>query len=95
MSLWTRLTDPADDEEKIPNHQFMAGIAEFERGEVTQAQFVAAFGLDAAEESQLQTWYTGIYLPNPDMNRQVLHDVLLLAEGGQYTNAQAKTRLGM
>jgi hypothetical protein len=95
VSLWTRLTDPQPGEAKIPNHQFMAGIAEFERGAVNQAQFATAFDLDAGEEAQLVTWYTGVYLVDPDIDRQVLHDVLLLAEGGQYTNAQAKTRLGM
>ena len=91
MGLLQRLE--GSEKPKLSPHEFMAGLAEYKRGAVTKAQIVAAFGLSAAEEIQLQN-----YLDNLDadtINRALIHDVLFLLEGGHYTVAQAKTRLGV
>ncbi len=78
---------------KVPVHQFMAALGEYKRGAASQAQIVAAFNLSEAEETQLE-----VYLSNLDtdaINRQLIHDVLLLLERGHYTVGQAKERLGV
>lgn len=93
MSLLTRLLTPAPGEQKIAVHQFMAALAEYKRGAVTGAQVVAAFNLDATETTQLQNWLDNL---NTDaINRQLIHDVLLLGETGLYTQAQVIARLGV
>ena len=38
MSLFTRLTHPVGNEQKIPSHQFMAALAELGRGEFTRVE---------------------------------------------------------
>jgi hypothetical protein len=96
MSLLSRLVDPAEGEVKLRSHQFMAALAELKRGEVTRAQVVAAFGLSASEETQLDTFIdnhagTG----SKAINREEIHDALLLGEAGHYTLAQVKARLGV
>jgi hypothetical protein len=51
VGLWERLLRielPA-----LPVHQLMAAIGEFERGKMTLAQIVAAFGLNATEETEV------------------------------------------
>jgi len=78
---------------KLSPHEFMAGLAEYKRGAVTKAQLVAAFGLSSAEATQLQNYLD--QLDGDVIDRQLIHDVLFLLEGGHYTVAQAKTRLGV
>lgn len=93
MSLLTRLVNPNPGEDKLPVHQFMAGLAEYKRGAVTKNQFVNAFGLSGAEATQLDEFLSGLDLDSTD--RSLIHDVLMLAEAGYYTNAQVKARLGL
>ena len=93
MSLLSRLVDPQPGEEKIACHQFMAALAEYRRGAVSPAQIVAAFNLDASETTQLQNWLDN--LDADTINRQLIHDVLLLGEVGLYTQSQVAGRLGV
>lgn len=81
MSLLTRLVDPQEGEQKIPVHQFMAGIAEFARGApgVTANSLAQAFNLDAGELAALTAWYTSEILTG-NLSREEVHDALLLGE---------------
>jgi hypothetical protein len=78
---------------KICSHDIMAALAEYKRGAVTAAQIVAAFDLTPAEATNLDQWLTN--LDTDVINRQLIHDVLMLLEGDYYTVAIAKTRLGI
>jgi len=78
---------------KICPHDIMAALAEYKRGAVSKAQIVAAFELTPTEATNLDEWLTN--LDNDTINRQLIHDVLLLLEGDYYTVAIAKTRLGI
>ena len=93
MSLLTRLIYPLDGETKLPVHQFMAGLAEYKRGAITGPQLATAFSLSETEEIQLQNFLTN--LDTDAINREILHDVLMLGEGKYYTIAQVQTRLGI
>jgi hypothetical protein len=93
MSLLSRLVEPAEGEEKIPSHQFMAALAEYKRGAVTGAQVASAFNLSPTETTQLQGWLDN--LDDDTINRQIVHDVLMLAEYGLYTQTQVATRLSV
>jgi hypothetical protein len=53
MALYDRLLGFATP--KISVHAFMAALAEFERGKVTQPQISTMFGLDAGEQTELAT----------------------------------------
>ncbi len=93
MSLLSRLVDPAPGEEKLPTHQFMASLAELKRAApgVTIASIVTAFNLSAGEQTELEGLVNNAYLDKID--RGMLHDVLLLGEGGQYSLATCQSRL--
>jgi hypothetical protein len=93
MSLLTRLIDPAEGEEKLPVHQFMAGLAEYKRGAITGPQLVEAFNLSGAEATQLQNFLDN--LDGDAIDRALIHDVLLLGETGLYSAAQVVSRLGV
>lgn len=84
MSLYTRLAAPAEGEEKIPIHQFMAALAEGGRGEVTRAAVIATFNIEPADEPALDFLFDKMIGWTTDKSRfefrQVIHDVLLLAE---------------
>jgi hypothetical protein len=51
VGLYERLIGP--DPAKIPVHNFMAALGEFERGKVTRAQVITAFELSGAEGTEL------------------------------------------
>ena len=53
MGLYERLLQVGDGEVKIPVHQFMSALSEFERGGMTRAQVVTAFNLSAGEGTEL------------------------------------------
>ena len=70
-------------EQKIGVHQFMAGLAELGRGQATRAQVIAAFAITPAEEPELDFIIgkaTPLTAAQRFQFRQVLHDILLLAE---------------
>ncbi len=91
MSLLTRLVAPLEEEIKLPVHQFMAGLAEYKRGEITGSALIIAFNLSVPEAAQLQAFLTN--LDNDTINRAVIHDVLMLGEAGYYTLSQVQNRL--
>lgn len=93
MSLLTRLVSPLEGEEKIPVHAFMASLAEYGRGGVTKTQIVNAFSLSGTEQVSLQIFMDN--LGSNSIDRSMIHDVLLLGEGGYYTTTQVKNRLGV
>lgn len=53
MGLYERLL--AQEFPRIPVHTFSGALSEWERGKMSQAQVVAAFGLSASEEAQAVT----------------------------------------
>lgn len=77
----------------VAAHLFMAALGEYKRGAVTKAQIVDKLKLSPSEAGQLQSYLTN--LDADAIDRQLIHDVLLLLSGGLYTVAQAKTRLGV
>lgn len=93
MSLLSRLVAPALDEEKLPVHSFMAAVAELKRGApgVTVSSIAVAFGLSAAEEDELESFLTNLYVDG--ISRELIHDVLLLGEEDKYTLQQCSDRL--
>lgn len=94
MSLYDRLIGIGDDP-KIPVHQFMAAMAERQRGRTNNAQLASVFNLSAAEQQELATLRDRVL--GGQVTPAEIHDVLMLAEAGMgYTTAQAvKTRLGV
>jgi hypothetical protein len=94
MSLLSRLLgENAGGEDKIAVHQFMAALAEYDRGAVTGVQIKNVLGLTPAEATNLQEFLDG--LDSAGINRDLVHDVLLLGEEGSYSKATVKSRLGL
>jgi hypothetical protein len=94
MGFYERLMDLEDP--RIPVHAFMAVVAEFKRGRLTQPQAVALLGLSAPEQTEAAALITRV--TNNLLTAIEIHDVLLLAEGryaGYDTVALVKTRLGV
>lgn len=97
MSLYTRLLGL--DEPRIPVHGFTASVAERARGQATAADVNAAWGLAAAEQTELETLYlrftTGVQANR--LTREIFEDVLMLGEmrKAYFTEAGLKTRLGV
>jgi hypothetical protein len=89
MTLLDRLLGPPEPEDKIPVHQWMAGVAEFERGHVTAQQFFTAFELTASEKVEATNWFQ-----SGNTVREEVHDALLLGEAGYYSKQTVKDRLG-
>jgi len=79
-------------------HTFMAAMRELARGNVTRAQVVAAFEMDATAEAELDAIAATYSSLSNDGERadfkSMLHDALLLAEAGFYDKATVKARLG-
>jgi hypothetical protein len=93
MSLLTRLVLPSEGEVKLPVHQFMAELAELQRGEIVVAKMYVDFNLDAAEQLQLDNFI--IEMTGGGFNRDEFHDVMMMGERGFYTPAEILTRLGI
>lgn len=91
--------DETLDREKIAVHQFSAALGEAKRGvtgltdagTINKAWLVATFGLDATEESQLETLITKIVAD--DFTREEFEDWFMLAEIGAYTVADIVSRI--
>jgi len=101
MSLFQRIT--ALDDTKISVHRMGSALREWASGGVTRAQIINAFSLSAAEIVELdaiKATYDALSSGNASgaFNKstytQRLEDVFLLCETGDYTEAQAKARLG-
>jgi len=96
MSLISRLIGSDSTEEKLPVHQFIASMAEGRRGEATKVQIVTFWNLTSAEEAQMdQIWANLHGTGTKSINREELHDVLMLSERGIRNEAQVMTRLGL
>ena len=102
MGLYQRIT--AADGGKIPVHRLGAALREYAAGGVTRANLIAALGLagdDVTDLDALAATYTAMpsnNLANALAKANWLHrmeDVFLLCETGDYTEAQAKARLGI
>ena len=93
MSLLSRLVAPQGEEVKIPVHQFMAALAEGKRGApgVDLASISAVFELDAGEQADLATFLLNFY--GGIIDREMIHDVLMLGERGIYTVQNCADRL--
>lgn len=93
MSLITRLVAPAPGEIKLPVHQFMAAIAELQRGapNLTIADVATAFGLSPSEQVELNGVVTNLYVNG--ISRDLVHDALMLGEVNIYSLAQTQNRL--
>jgi len=89
MSLLGRLS--GREENKIAVHTFMALLAEYKRGAITAQQAINALELSAGEVTQVQALITRIDANQVD--RAMIHDVLLLLETGLYTEILAQNRL--
>jgi len=91
MSLLTRLVAPEAGEIKLPVHQFMAELAEVNRGEITKAKMVTDFIITTEEEVTLDAMIAAIGAAT--FTRQEFHDVMMMGEMGFYTPAEITTRL--
>lgn len=101
MSLYGRIT--AQDNTKIHVHRFGSALRELASGGVTRAQVISTFALSAAETTELDAIiasYNALGSGNASaafqkaVYTQRLEDVFILCETGDYTEAQAKSRLG-
>jgi hypothetical protein len=93
MSLLSRLVAPAEGEEKLPSHQFMAVLAEYKRGApgVTLAAIATEFSLSAGEQSDL-AFMASLYVAD-QITREQIHDALLLGEYGIYDTTAVQARI--
>jgi hypothetical protein len=92
MSLWDRLVQADATGPKIPVHQFMAAMGEWERGLMTRAEVITAFGLLAAEEADLDN-LKAKFFPLPEL--YVLPGGLTLTNiGTAYDSIPATKSLG-
>lgn len=101
MSLFTRIT--ANNNTKISVHRFGAALREFAASGLTRQQIIDRFVLSTAETTELDALvatYTAMTTGTAANAfakaawTQRMEDVFLLCETGDYTEAQAKTRLG-
>jgi hypothetical protein len=90
MSLLTRLVAPLEGEIKLPVHQFMAEMAELQRGEIVKQKIVDDFLLTAAEELNLDAFIAEMGV---SFDRNEFHDVMMMGERGLYTPAEVQFRL--
>ena len=97
MALLRRLVSPdiSIGETKLPVHQFTAAMAEYKRGALSGAEFVAMFDLSAEEISTLQNWAANVLgsSKSAEQIRTEVEDILELAEAGLYDLSTAQTRL--
>ena len=93
MSLLTRLVAPAPGEIKLPVHQFMAAIAELQRGapDLTIADVVVAFDLSPSEQVELNSVVANLYVNG--ISRDLIHDTLMLGEESIYSLPEVQARL--
>ena len=97
MSLVSRLVDPdkVSGEVKLPVHQFTMAIAEYMRGELTGANLVSKFNLDAGETATLQQWQTVLDASSDPAAgwRSILEDIFGLGETNYYSMTEVEARL--
>jgi len=81
------------DTPKIAVHQFMAALAEYKRSapNVTLAAINSAFSLTGQEQTDLAT-LANLFATDV-IDRDTIHDVLLLAEDAIYSEQAAQDRI--
>lgn len=98
MALIDRLDHTADRDDHIANHSFSAAMYFWAKGEITQAQVIAAFNLQAEDETQLDQLST-FYGTLSTEDKQEFHSRVeaagILLETGLITQAKYKSLLGM
>lgn len=95
MALYERFAGTAEGVDNISAHMFMAALGEVQRGEMSNAQAVAAFNLDAQEQTEALAILDKMNVGG--LTRVMLHDVLLLTADhiAPYDDeAAVKARLG-
>lgn len=100
MGLYERITSDgeSDSPEKIPVHIFGVALREWARGNITRANVVNAFNLDAGDQTEINAIaakYAG--LPNANAKLDFLtqmEDAFLAAEAGFYDRDTVASRLG-
>jgi hypothetical protein len=101
MSLFSRIT--ANDSTKISVHRFGAALREWSSGGVTRQNIIDRFALSAGEVTELDALaatYNAMTTGNAAnafakaVYISRMEDVFILCETGDYTEAQAKARLG-
>lgn len=101
MGLYQRIT--SQDLDRVSVHRLGAALREWSTGGVTRAAIIAALDLAGDDVTQLDALaasYTALPQSNVAqalakaqfLNR--MEDVFLLCESGDYTEAQARNRLG-
>lgn len=80
---------------RIPVHEFMAMVSEFQRGKIVALDIANAFALSVSERTEALSLNTQLIASG--MSIVELHEVLLLASANIfYTTPQSlKTRLGV
>ncbi len=100
--LIRRLIDPKEDEDKLPAHQFIAHVADLDRGTHpgTRQEFIQAikaeYGLSKPEVDTLKALADLVGI-GKGANRERLHDLLLQGEVGfpGYTVSYVEAQLGL
>lgn len=84
--------------ETIANHAFSAAMWFWSRGDVTRAQVIAAFALDATDEvqlDQLSTHYQALTVDRKQEFHSDMEAAGVLLESGLITKAKYKSLLGL
>jgi hypothetical protein len=76
---------------KIPIHGFMALLSEYKRGQITKNEIVSILNLNNIEQNELKNFFNDVN----NINRDMLHDVLILGELGYYTKDKIIDRLNI
>lgn len=84
---------------RISAHNFTGGLFLWAAGDVTRANIVSAFGLDAADEVQLDQMSANYIAESTAADKityvNKVHHALMLSETGVLNKTQAMTILGL
>lgn len=97
MSLVDKIAHSTE-EASMPNHQFAAACWFWAKGDITRAQIINMFDLEASDEPQLDqlaTFYQGLSAELKQEFYSRLHGAVCLLETDLITKMQFKTLLGM
>lgn len=98
MGLYERWTDNSETGNKISIHAFGAALSELACGAVVKSQLVAAFSLDASDQTQLDEIIATYQALGTNLEKAQfigkLEDVMILCESGFYTKSKAASELG-
>jgi hypothetical protein len=98
VGLYARVTGTDPAARKLPVHRLGAALTEWATGGLTRQQVIDGLGLtaaDVADVDALQAAYSALtqaFQKAEFLTR--MHNVFVLCETGDYTEAKAKARLG-